>query len=269
LTSPVDVANMALDNIGAGLSITSLAPPLPLPNAAVVARHYQPKIDALFRAAHWNCARRQVALTVLRAASGTPENPTGSGPQPPRPWLYEYAYPSDCLAVRFLLPDPPAVLNGTAPIFPGNIGAIQGCLPAEGWKFVVGIDSDPNKPNDPAAQIKVILTDLQYADAVYTARIANPDLWDPHFLQAGTATLGAWLVNPVSMNREILKDQVQIASMILNQARISDGNEGFESVDHLPDWMRVRGDCCGIGPAGLGQTFQGWSSIGFPGGFVV
>jgi len=63
--SEVDVCNMALDNIGARYSITSLTPPQPAPNAIMVARHYQPKIDALLRAAHWNFARKQATLTLL------------------------------------------------------------------------------------------------------------------------------------------------------------------------------------------------------------
>src|SRR5579859_6133342 len=102
MTSPVDVCNMALDNIGARYSITSLSPPQPPPNAVMVARHYQPKIDALHRAAHWNFARAQAALTLLKAAKGTPENPDGTKlPIPPIPWQYEYGYPPDCLAARF------------------------------------------------------------------------------------------------------------------------------------------------------------------------
>src|ERR1700719_4577737 len=104
MVSAVDVANMALDNIGARYSITSLDPPQPAPNAVMVARHYQPKIDALHRAAHWNFTRKQAALSLLRAANGTPENPSGTTlPIPPVPWQYEYAYPSDCLLARFLV----------------------------------------------------------------------------------------------------------------------------------------------------------------------
>lgn len=271
MTTQVDVCNQALDNIGAGLSITSLSPPLPAPNAERVARHYQPKVDALSRAAHWNCLRRQVALTLTRAALGTPENPAGTTLlQPPRPWLYEYAYPADCLAARFLVPDPPTSTGTNPPIFPSNIGLLQTTIPLDGWKFAVGVNVDPNQPTDPNALIKVIWTDLEFADLVYTARIANPDLWDPHFLLAATATLGAWLVNPTNMNQVILKGQVEIASSIVTQARISDGNEGATSVDHLPDWMRIREQWgLGYGPPGLGQSFFGWSTLAFPSGAFI
>lgn len=266
MTSPVDVANMALDNIGARFSITSIDPPGPPnnPNATVVARHYQPKIDALHRAAHWNCTRKQITMTVLKAAQGTPENPDGSKPQPPTPWQYEYAYPADCLKARFLLPNPPTSGTAPTPVLAAGLVQTPVWFPPIGAKFVVAIDTDAN-----GNQIKVILTDLEYASLVYTARIVNPDLWDPHFLLAATATLGAWLVNPVARNAEVLKEQVQIASNVILQARVSDGNEGVTSVDHLPDWMQVRGF------SGLYDRFTeplayyGWDVMGFPGGLVV
>ena len=269
MTSPVDVCNMSLDQIGARFSITSLAPPLPAPNATVVARHYGPKIDALHRAAHWNCTRAQTTLTLIRAATGTPENPDGTAlPIPPVPWLYEYAYPADCLKARYLIPNPPTTGSAGGSPFPAGVLVTQGWVEMEGAKFAVATDLDPAAPNDPNARIKVILTDLEFADLVYTARIANPDLWDPHFLAAACATLGSWLVNPLARNAEVLKEQIQIASGIILQARISDGNEGVTSVDHMPDWMAVRG-FTGFGRVLEPQAFYGWDAIGFPGGMLV
>jgi hypothetical protein len=266
MTSPVDVANESLDAIGAGYTITSLSPPLPAPNAATVARHYAPKRDAVFRSAHWNSLRRQASLTVLKAAQGTPENPNGTTiPIPPFPWLYEYALPDDCLAARFLIYDPPLSTGTTPPIYPSDIGIVQRATWGDGWKFVVGIDTDARNN-----QKKILLTDLQYADLVYTARIETPDLWDPHLHQAVVATLASFLVNPINMNLPLLKSQVEMATGIIQQARISDGNEGFESVDHMPDWMAARGNAYfGMGPPGVGQAFYGWSTIAFPGGVLL
>lgn len=268
MTSPVDVCNLALDAIGSGLTITSLSPPAPQPNANVLARQYGPKMQALMRSAHWNFARFQIKLNLLKARQGTPENPAGTTlPQPPVPWLYEYEYPADCLAARFLICDPPtANSTGTPPIFPQTAGVIFPIFPETGWKFVVGTDTDAS-----GNRIRVILTDLEFADLVYTADYTNnPDLWDPSFLMAAPAFLGAWLVNPVNRNANIFKEAVAMASSIVTTARISDGNEGLESVDHLPDWMRVReGFGLGFGPPGVGQCFYGWSALAFPGGGFV
>lgn len=267
MTSAVDIANIALDNIGARFSITSIDPPGPPnnPNAEVVARQYGLRIDALFRAAHWNCARRQVTLSLLKAAQGTPENPAGTTlPLPPPPWQYEYAYPDDCLKARYLIPNPPATGTASTPVLGGGTIMTPTWFPSVGFKFAVAIDTDAA-----GNQIKVILTDLEYAQAVYTARIANPDLWDPHFQSAASASLGAWLVNPLARNAEVLKEQVSIASSIITQARISDGNEGATSIDQLPDWMAVRG-IAGFGDwAGAPQSYYGWDAMGFPGGTLV
>lgn len=266
MASDVDVANVALDNIGARFSVTSLNPPLPAPNAAVVARQYQPRIDALHRAAHWNFARKQIKLTLLKAACGTPENPNGTTlPIPPYPWQYEYAYPPDCLLMRFLVCGPqwqggpgnpfPAGVATTPPLFPFGY---------PGFKFVVA--NDTNAQNE---QIKVILTDLEFAQGVYTCRVTNVDLWDAHFFNGAAAVLGAWLVNPLARNAEVLKEQIAIAKDIVEAARISDGNEGLTSTDRDPDWMAVRGVIgFGLGYDGA-LSWYGWSGLGFPGGVLI
>lgn len=264
MVSPVDVANMALDNIGARFSITSLTPPYPPPNAVTVARHYTPKIDALHRAAHWNCTRTQKSLGLLKAAWGTPENPNGTTlPIPPQPWAYEYAYPADCLKVRFLFTNPQAN-NGNLsgqPIFPAGVTSTPLWSSQDAALFVVAIDTDAA-----GNQVKVILTNCEFAIGVYTARIVNPDLWDPHFLAAASATLGAWLVGPLANSAEKLKQQIEIATSIILQARISDGNEGVTIIDHVPDWMAVRGY---TGYAGTARNWYGWDGMGFPGGVFV
>jgi len=265
MTTDVDVANLALDNIGARFSITSLQPPLPAPNAAVVARQYQIRVDALHRAAHWNFARKQVAGTLLKAAQGTPENPNGTTlPIPPVPWQYEYAYPADCLKVRFLIPNPPQQGTANPPVLAaGTIATPVWPWTNPGYKFVVANDTNPQ-----GEMVKVILTDLEYAQIIYTCRVTNCDLWDPHFLNGAAAVLGAWLVNPLARNAEVLKEQIAIAKAVVEEARISDGNEGMTSIDHVPDWMAVRG-ATGYATLGDPAFFYGWDYIGFPGGIYV
>ena len=264
MTADVDIANIALDNIGARFSITSLQPPLPPPNAIVVARQYQIRIDALHRSAHWNFARKQIQGAVLKAAQGTPENPNGTTlPIPPYPWQYEYQYPPDCLLARFLICNQP--LTGSGNPFPAGVQSTPlWPFGNPGYKFVVANDTDAA-----GNQIKVILTDLEFAAIVYTCRVTNVDLWDAHFQNAAIATLGAWLVNPLARNSQVLKEQIEIATSVVQSARISDGNEGITSIDHTPDWMAVRG-ITGYGIAwDSAMTYYSWSSLGFPGGGFV
>lgn len=264
MVSPVDVANISLDNIGARFNITSLDPPQPPPNANVVARQYQLRIDALHRAAHWNFARFQAPLSLLKAAQGTPENPDGTTlPIPPSPYLYEYEYPADCLKARYLISSPPGAITAAIPVFGAGTMQTPPWLASAGNYFSVAVDTDQD-----GNKIRVILTNLEFAQLVYTARITDPDLWDPHFLTGASATLGAWLVNPLARNAQVLKEQIEIATSIVLQARISDGDEGVTSTDHEPDWMRVRGFTGYQLLLGPGAYFS-WEGLGFPGGGFV
>ncbi len=276
MTSPVDLCNLALDQIGAAQQqITSINPPAPRGALAaqVAARTYQTQMDALFRSAHWNSARFQTgaqgsanppSLTLLKAAWGTPENPSGLLPQPPTGWQYEYALPPDCLKVRFVFPAPLPQNYGSVPIMT-NVGATTPPIIQPGWKFTPAIDTDAN-----GNQVKVILTNACQAQAVYTARVPNPDMWDPMLQNAAISTLAAWFVNPLNRNAELLKERIQVAVGLIMQARVSDGDEGVMSMDHLPDWMRVRGagGWAGFGTdMGVdGQFYAGWDAIGMPDG---
>ena len=259
--TPVDVANLALDGIGARFSIVSLTPPMPPPNAVAVARQYDLTFQGVARAAHWNCLRYQVKLTLLKAAKGTPENPDGTTlPTPPTPYQYEYAYPPDCLKARYILPQRPDDAASPTPVFGGGLLATPSWNVAQaGFPFAVAVDTDSD-----GNQIRVILTDLEYAQLVYTARVDNPDLWDPHFQRAVVASLGAWLVNPLARNAQVLQEQINIASTVIQQARISDGNEGTTSVDHTPDFLAVRGTTVNGYPFGP-FVFAPWDAMAFPG----
>ena len=265
MTSAVDIANLALDQVSARFYVTSLDPPLPPPNASVVARNYSLRLESVLRAAHWNCARLQADLTLLKAAQGTPENPNGAAYLiPPRPWRYAYAYPADCLKARFLIQKPPDSTTDAVPV----LGAGWFASPplfggASAFPFVVAIDTDAA-----GNQIKVILTDLEWAQLVYTGRVKNPDMWDPHLVAAVVSTLAAWLVMPLRNDPGIMKGAVEIASATIQQARLTDGNEGTTSTDRVPDWMVVRGLSSYHG-LNAPQAFYGWDSIAFPNGAVI
>ena len=164
MTAPVDLCNLALDQIVARASIAGINPPNPPASLAaqVASRTYQLQADAVFRAAHWNSARVQNALTLLKAALGTPENPSGALPVPPIPWRYEYAYPNDCLLVRFVMPTPNLPGAGQAPLMT-NTGINFVPWVCTSLPFVPAVDTDAN-----GNQVKVILTQACKAQAVYT-----------------------------------------------------------------------------------------------------
>lgn len=264
MTAPVDLCNLALDQISARAEITGLSPPSPPNNksAQVAARTYQTQADAVFRAAHWNSARLQQPLTLLKAAPGTPENPNGMVlPHPPIPWRYEYAYPSDALLIRFVIPKSPNV-TGTVPLMT-NVGFLQRPVVTTSVPFVPAIDYDQF-----GNQIRVILTNARNADAVYTARIDNVDLWDPSLQNAVIGTLAAWFVLPITGDKTLLQARVQLAVGLINAARISDGNEGITSGDIPVDWMQIRNAGAGWGDGfSFGSPYMaGWQSLSMPDG---
>ena len=270
---PVTLCNLALDQISStrqGNAVTSLSPPSPPNslNAQVAARTYQPQVDATFRAAHWNSARRQVALTLLSSAVGTPENPTGKDalgntlPVPPMPWLYEYAWPPDCLAMRFVMPQPSPLVTGSPPLMT-NLGVSSFPQVVTSVPFVPAIDLDSS-----GNQIKVILTNARTAQGVYTGRINNVDLWDSSLQNAVIAVLASWFALPCTGKMDLMKLRTQIAVGLIQQARITDGNEGITTTDHTPDFMQVRNAGTIWGSGFLGDTpyIMNWSTIGMADG---
>ena len=273
MTSAVDLVNMALDQISARTSVTGINPPSPPNNTAaqVASRTYQTQVDAVFRAAHWNSARLQRELTLLKAAVGTPENPSGYdsngnlNPTPPVPFLYEYEFPPDCIAVRFVIPRPNLPIPGQAPIMT-NVGIANTPLVNTSMPFILGVDTDAD-----GNKIKVILSNACKAQAVYTARIDNPDLWDSSLQIAVISTLSAWFCLPLTGDRALMQMRISLAVGYINQARIHDGNEGITSTDYIPDYILVRSTGSGWGGLSAngwagGPFYAGWSSIGYPDG---
>lgn len=256
MTSPVDIVNISLAEIGSQSSVQRINPSDGSTESNIASTLYTPKIDALHRAAHWNCAKFQGALTLLRAAVIDGEV---SDDPPPLPWYYEYLYPPECLQARYILPFVDTATSLDAPLTTG-IAVLPNQFLGPPARFSVSMDIVNGK------QTRVILTNAKDAILVYTRRIVNPDLWDPHFLGAATSLLGAWFVNALFRNRALMMDQFNTAKELIQQARISDGNEGLTSADHMPDWMTVRG----TNANGLdGLYYQGWQPLGFPYGMWV
>ena len=258
MTADVDIANRALQAMGTRSTISSLGDGSA--EADAVNLIYAATRDELFRAAHWNFTRKTATLTLLKSAPGTPENAgTQSATQwnpsfPAPPWLFEYGYPSDCLKLRFIVPQISTSLGiAGAPL---TSAAQSGIVPY--WngppvRFIAASDQDSN-----GNTINVILTNQDQAIAVYTARIADPDLWDPQFQAALVAALAAKLTVPLSGDKTLQKLNLDLLQGTLAAARVSDGNEGITVDTSLPDWMRVRG---AGRDWGLGGLYAGWSAF--------
>ena len=137
--------------------------------------------DELQRVADWSFNRGTVALTLLKGPppdGGYNPNQPWSTIYPPPGFLYEFAYPADCLDLRAIIA-PPGLMPDLDP------------LPAL-WR----IDNDPTpvvSGSPPAAAgppAKVILCNTTSAIAVYRRRVTDPSLWEPGYIAALVASLG-------------------------------------------------------------------------------
>jgi hypothetical protein len=253
----VSVCNISLLSIGAQAQISNLTENSTQANACNTL--YQFVYEQLARTALWNCLRQQAVLTLIQAAQGTPENPTGSlFPQPPIPWLYAYSLPSNCLQARYIVPSFPS--TGNSPISPAYVAAAA-WLPGAGqipFQVAYGTDS----LNNP---IQIILTNQTQAQLVYTVNQPNPQIWDADFTAAYVASMAAYLVPALSLNMALMQIQVKLAEGIIANARVRDGNEGSTQQDHIPDFMRARNSGGGYGYNILGgYGMEGWSNMAWP-----
>lgn len=250
MVSEVDLCNRALAALGTRTTISGIQPSDGSNEANTCALLYYPVRDALIRAVHWDFCRAQVSLSQLKASTDT--NSTC-----PVPWSFEYAYPSDCLKARSILPFMVSGNTGSIPLTTAPQQPVQGI---NAWnmpvRFFIATDKDASN-NDGT----VVLTNQPNAILVYTRRIVNPDLFDPQFQEALVAALAAHLVPALALNLSLMKGQIQLAENIIGKARITNGNEGPEVQDSIPDWVRARGL---YGTFAYGYLYQGWDAMPWP-----
>ena len=217
----VTLYNLALSAIGTRSSVASLTESST--EAMQLNLHYASALEAILQAARWNFARKQTLLTLLNDATQNQLVPT--------PWLYEYAYPSDCTQGRYVMPtvqvNIPSAVVGT-PSVPTAVG-----VPV---KFLVTTDQDPA-----GNQILVILTNQPQATFVYTSRVTNPNLFDGQFVEAFRYLLGARVCVALTGDKMMAAAAWKMADTLCRSAAASNGNEGLTVIDAQPDWIRVRG----------------------------
>lgn len=78
-------------------------------------------------------------------------------------------------------------------------------------------------------------------------------------------TLAAWTAPPITGSDVLVKQCSALASGIIMQARISDGDEGTLTADHIPDWISIRN---GGSTFGVMDALPLWDSLSLPLGAV-
>lgn len=270
---------------------------------------YAPTIEEIFRGAHWNALRRQDLLTLLQDASGTTTQAqtdaggpvtVGTGTPGMGNWLYEYAWPIDCLKARYV----PANYGVLSPVPSNNIVPLNGQLPPTGVPanyantrtvpapFMVSQDLIANYTGTPTSwsdlpdldnaqgqtynQQVVILTNVQTASLVYTSLVQAPNVWDPLLRQAVVSAMAAKMAMSVIDDKKVAfvmqTRAIANAKAALEQARLADGNEAPGNVRREASWVSARG---ARGDGGYGGDYGGWGdgitwgswdSVPFPNG---
>lgn len=129
---------------------------------------------------------------------------------PPTGWNFRYALPTDC--IRFL--------------------RIASPLPQQdSVRFEVAGDSTS----------RFVLCDEPAAEAVYTARVDDPNLYDAGFASALVDQLAAHIAYPITQKTETAVRLAQMARAALADAMASDVNEARAAAgDSVPDWIAAR-----------------------------
>ena len=243
-TSQVAICNLALDAIGTRSTISSLTEGSAEANAC--SRQYQPALEAVLQAAHWNFARRQIAMSLLKDGTLQPDQGV------PVPWVYEYAQPSDMLQARYVMP----ISVSQSTTFVGTPATQYPITPTV--RFIVSSDVDTG-----GNAINVILTNQPQALLCYTYRCTNVNLFDAQFLRAFANYLGYCLAVPLSGDKALAKMAFQIADNTCKAAQASNANEGPDIINNTPDWISTRGWTMDWGHAQNGQFIFPPQSLAF------
>jgi len=126
-------------------------------------------------------------------------------------WDYAYQYPSDCLHARRVFSE--ATVNDVKPA-----------------AFVV--------MNTPSG--RVVLCNIEYAYLEYTARITDPNIYDPQFIDALAWKLAADLAVPIAGDAKLREHCLGMYQRVIASAWGNNASEGRDEVKQSRSYIEVR-----------------------------
>jgi hypothetical protein len=181
--SKISVVNQALTHLGAR-TIGSLAENSEAARRAALL--WDDTVDEVLRAYPWKFASLILPLTVL--AETTPE------------WTYLYAMPPDCLRVWRVFNQIVAGSSIAAIPVWDNEGV-------EDWKKQQ--EQEFERMLAPTSRLQAIASDLPSAYAHFTARVADPSVWDASCVKAMGYKLAAELCRHLVGNPDDLQPKME------------------------------------------------------------
>jgi hypothetical protein len=242
--SIIAICNRAISEIGGGTpsQITTLADGSV--EAAQCNLWYDRLRRNLLRTAPWGFARFQETLTQV--GDLIPDQTA------PYPFLWAYAYPSDCIKFRYILPPPvPPITGAISPPLTGDQFVTGWMAPSRRNRYLVQFARDGQ-----GNQSRQVISNVQQAIGVYTVDVTDPDVFDDLFIEALQAALSYKLVIPLSGNIAMKADFKAAAELAITQARAADANEAIPTTDIKVDWIETRG-------VGSAYGFAPWSGVGW------
>lgn len=240
MTSQIDICNRALAVAGTRSTIDSFDEGTA--ESIQAALWYDTTRQELLRAAPWSFARATGVLSQLGSAQAGMSQ---------YPWPYMYAYPVDCMKARYVL-GPTPVAGGDQPLWCDS-------GPSRANKFLIG----SALVGVPPQRVRVLLSNRDQAQLVYTADIQDVGMFDPLFQGALVQLLASRFAIPLSGNVGMRAQFLQSANDAVTVARAADGNEAMTSTDHVPDWISARmvGGFEASGDFPYGTWYSGFDNV--------
>lgn len=205
------MVNIALHGIGRKERVGSLYDGSEAATIALDA--YAQTRDALLRKADWGFPRRDAVLTLLKSAPAGGYGPAqvwNPATNPPQPYGYEYAYPTDCLMLRSLIRPLMFIPYFTPQPVVWEIANDQ--VP------VAGQDTPPGR---------VILAQIANAIATYCGQVTDMTTWDVGFVESlieGMKLRLAPAMAELDQGKvEASKTELQVAPAVAGQAAMRVG----------------------------------------------
>jgi hypothetical protein len=204
----VDIANVALLRIGQLATIADLDEETP--QAQAVKAIFQHARDAVLEAFMWPFATFRNQLAVIASVDDDPTDVnlrTG--------WGFTYALPAKCIAPRY--------------IYPGTNN------PGEGQEIPFTIEGDETRG-------KVLLTDQDEAELVFTKLVDTPERWSPMFRDALAMRLAADLAMSVAKKPELGLNLHRVFKSMISEAAAAQANQARKELPPPdPSYIRDRG----------------------------
>ena len=134
-----------------------------------------------------------------------------------------------------------AQLPDSNPPLGGSYFSIQSNPVAQATSSGNGTGATFNLTQGSAAPQRVILTNQEFATAVYCRDVTDPNVMDDMFQDAWAKVLGATITIPLTGDKKLANMAIQEANASIQYARTGDANDGFTINDVTPDWLRIRG----------------------------